>query len=131
MFCAEKAKGFGMKHCAATLRGSGGNSTQRAATPRPLGELASLTGIARRAIFPSPPGGIPLMTIDDQKLVEQCEAGIKTLAGVDEWVRANPQAASNSSEGSGFYQGYVYRSGTYASPERLLSHEHFVLILSI
>lgn len=27
---------------------------------------------------------------------------------------------SNSSEGSGFYQGYVYRSGTYASPERLL-----------
>ena len=38
------------------------------------------------------------MTIDDQKLVEQCEAGIKTLAGVDEWVRANPQAAGSSGE---------------------------------
>lgn len=38
------------------------------------------------------------MTIEDQKLVEQCEAGIKTLAGVDEWVRANPQAAGSSGE---------------------------------
>ena len=38
------------------------------------------------------------MTIDDQKLVEQCEAGIKTLAGVDEWVRANPQATGSSGE---------------------------------
>ena len=38
------------------------------------------------------------MTIDDQKLVEQCEAGIKTLVGVDEWVRANPQATGSSGE---------------------------------
>ena len=38
------------------------------------------------------------MTRDDQKLVEQCEAGIRTLADVDEWVRANPQATGSSGE---------------------------------
>ena len=37
---------------------------------------------------------------------------------------------SNSSEGSGFYQGYVYRSSTYASPEGYLGEEDKIAYLS-
>ena len=38
------------------------------------------------------------MTLEDQRLTEQCEAGIRTLGEVDEWVRANPQTAGSSGE---------------------------------
>lgn len=38
------------------------------------------------------------MMQEDQRLVEQCEAGVRTLGGVDEWVRANPQTVGSSGE---------------------------------
>ena len=36
------------------------------------------------------------MMQEDQRIVEQCEAGVRTLGGVDEWVRANPQTVGLS-----------------------------------
>ena len=86
-----------MKHCAATLRGSGG-IRPKGGDAETVGRACEPYGHRTQSDFPQPPGGIPLMTIDDQKLVEQCEAGIKTLVGVDEWVRANPQATGSSGE---------------------------------
>ncbi len=38
------------------------------------------------------------MMQEDQRLVGQCEAGVQTLGGVDEWVRTNPQTVGSSGE---------------------------------
>lgn len=45
-----------------------------------------------------PPGGMILMTTEDQRLAEQCEASLQTLARVDGWIRSNPEAVGSSGE---------------------------------